>query len=268
VNLYHVGARAYDPRTARWLQRDPAGAAGGHPNLYLYPRNDPINWFDSGGLQATRKLPPGVSKTKEDCEEILDKIEHKMKELSKDIENAMKGKSPLADLQGQIGKPGGRMCELEQRMHGIGLEWEKYFTSGCDEYKELRARRKDLHTRYGNMQRRIAKWAGQLKDVDASLIRKLIQGLKDPNVQKYVVKFIRRMAKFVPYIGHIIHIIFFIHDWYTGGFWNAVKGLVVQNNSPEMHHTQQGTILARHGGANDEASVLSGLGGRILGRGT
>ncbi len=28
------------------------------------------------------------------------------------------------------------------------------------------------------------------------------------------------------------------------------------------------TILARHGGANDEASVLSGLGGRILGRGT
>ena len=100
-----MGARAYDPRTARWLQRDPAGAAGGHPNLYLYPRNDPINWFDSGGLQATRKLPPGVSKTKEKCEEILDEIEHKMKELSKDIENAMKGKSPLADLQGQIGKP-------------------------------------------------------------------------------------------------------------------------------------------------------------------
>ena len=28
------------------------------------------------------------------------------------------------------------------------------------------------------------------------------------------------------------------------------------------------TILARHGGANDEASVLSGLGGRVLGRGT
>jgi chromosome segregation ATPase len=108
-------------------------------------------------------LPPGASKTKEDCEKILDKTEHRMKELSKDIENAMKGKSPLADLQGQIGKPGGHMCELEDRMHGIDLEWEKYFTSGCDEYEELRARRKDLHTRYGGMQRRIAKWARQLK---------------------------------------------------------------------------------------------------------
>ena len=45
-----------------------------------------------------------------------------MKELSKDIENAMKGKSPLADLQGQIGEPGGHMCELEQRVKGIGSE--------------------------------------------------------------------------------------------------------------------------------------------------
>jgi hypothetical protein len=53
------------------------------------------------------------------------------------------------------------------------------------------------------MQRRIAKWAGQLKDVDASLVRKLIQGLKNPNVQKAVIKFLRRMATFVPYIGHI-----------------------------------------------------------------
>jgi hypothetical protein len=65
------------------------------------------------------------------------------------------------------------MCELEDRMRGIDSRWNEYFTSGCDEYEELRARRKDLHTRYGNMQRRIAKWAGQLKDVDASLVRKL-----------------------------------------------------------------------------------------------
>ena len=114
-----MGAREYDPRTARWLQRDPIGAASGDPNLYRYAGNDPINWFDSGGLQATRKLPPGVSKTKEDCEKILDAIEHRMKELSKDIENAMKGKSPLADLQGQIGEPGGHMCELEAECMGL-----------------------------------------------------------------------------------------------------------------------------------------------------
>jgi len=56
TGLYHVGAREYDPRTARWLQRDPAGTAGGHPNLYVYPRDDPINWFDVDGLQYSRKL--------------------------------------------------------------------------------------------------------------------------------------------------------------------------------------------------------------------
>ncbi len=118
----------------------------------------------------------------------MDATEHKMKGLSKDIENAMKGKSPLADLQGQIGKPGGHMCELEEKMHGIDTEWENYFKSGCDEYEELRARRKDLHTRYRNMQRRIAKWARQLEDVSASLVRKLIRGLQDPKVQKFVKK--------------------------------------------------------------------------------
>lgn len=34
VSLYHVGARAYDPRTARWLQRDPIDAANGNPNKW------------------------------------------------------------------------------------------------------------------------------------------------------------------------------------------------------------------------------------------
>jgi RHS repeat-associated protein len=46
TGLYHVGAREYDPRTARWLQRDPIGVAGGHPNVYLYCGNDPINATD------------------------------------------------------------------------------------------------------------------------------------------------------------------------------------------------------------------------------
>ncbi|MCL6534131.1 MAG: RHS repeat-associated core domain-containing protein, partial [Armatimonadetes bacterium] len=34
TGLYHVGAREYDPRTARWLQRDPIDIASGDPNLY------------------------------------------------------------------------------------------------------------------------------------------------------------------------------------------------------------------------------------------
>jgi RHS repeat-associated protein len=50
TGLYHVGAREYDPRTGRWLQRDPIGAASGDPNLYRYCGNDPINAADPSGL--------------------------------------------------------------------------------------------------------------------------------------------------------------------------------------------------------------------------
>ncbi len=56
TGLYHVGARAYDPRTARWLQRDPIDAASGDPNLYRYCGNDPINCADPTGLVVLR--PP------------------------------------------------------------------------------------------------------------------------------------------------------------------------------------------------------------------
>ncbi|CUU37274.1 RHS repeat-associated core domain-containing protein [Armatimonadetes bacterium GXS] len=50
TGLYHVGAREYDPRTARWLQRDPIDVAGGHPNVYVYCLNNPINLTDPAGL--------------------------------------------------------------------------------------------------------------------------------------------------------------------------------------------------------------------------
>jgi len=52
TGLYHVGARAYDPRTARWLQRDPIDAASGDPNLYRYVGNDPVNKVDPTGLKV------------------------------------------------------------------------------------------------------------------------------------------------------------------------------------------------------------------------
>jgi hypothetical protein len=45
-----VGAREYDPRTARWLQRDPIEAASGDPNPYRYCTNDSINFVDPDGL--------------------------------------------------------------------------------------------------------------------------------------------------------------------------------------------------------------------------
>jgi len=49
TGLFHVGAREYDPRTARWLQRDPIGVGGGHPNVYLYCGNEPVNGIDVAG---------------------------------------------------------------------------------------------------------------------------------------------------------------------------------------------------------------------------
>ncbi len=51
MDLYHVSAREYDPRTARWLQRDPIDVASGDPNLYRYCGNDPTNTIDPSGTK-------------------------------------------------------------------------------------------------------------------------------------------------------------------------------------------------------------------------
>jgi len=63
-----VGARAYDPRTARWLQRDPIDAASGDPNLYRYCLANPVMYKDPDGLKAAvagecnpcRGIPSGL----------------------------------------------------------------------------------------------------------------------------------------------------------------------------------------------------------------
>ena len=43
--LYLTRYRAYDPRAARWLSRDPTGERGG-TNLYAYVRGNPVNFKD------------------------------------------------------------------------------------------------------------------------------------------------------------------------------------------------------------------------------
>jgi RHS repeat-associated protein len=48
--LYLTQYRAYDPRTAKWLSRDPIGLAGGL-NGYSYVGSNPISYFDLKGTQ-------------------------------------------------------------------------------------------------------------------------------------------------------------------------------------------------------------------------
>ena len=57
---YYFGYRHYDPRTGRWLSRDPAGEAGGF-NLYGYCGNDPVNRHDALGLDTIQLASPDAA---------------------------------------------------------------------------------------------------------------------------------------------------------------------------------------------------------------
>jgi len=50
TGLVRFGARDYDARTGRWVDKDPIGFGGTRDNLYAYSGNDPINERDPGGL--------------------------------------------------------------------------------------------------------------------------------------------------------------------------------------------------------------------------
>jgi len=59
TGLYHIGAREYDPRTARWLQRDPNKGSIKAPNSYIYCSSDPINFADQSGAAEDPGGPKG-----------------------------------------------------------------------------------------------------------------------------------------------------------------------------------------------------------------
>ncbi|MGV1100658.1 RHS repeat-associated core domain-containing protein [Thiovibrio sp. JS02] len=53
TGLYFYRARYYDPQAGRFISKDPIGFAGGDVNVYRYVGNDPVNWVDPLGLDAT-----------------------------------------------------------------------------------------------------------------------------------------------------------------------------------------------------------------------
>lgn len=53
TGLFHYRARAFDPQTGRFLQEDPIWFEAGDLNVYRYVWNNPTNWTDPSGLNAS-----------------------------------------------------------------------------------------------------------------------------------------------------------------------------------------------------------------------
>jgi RHS repeat-associated protein len=60
TGLVRFGARDYDPLVGRWTAKDPILFRGGDTNLYGYVLGDPINRFDSTGLDSYLIDEPGI----------------------------------------------------------------------------------------------------------------------------------------------------------------------------------------------------------------
>ena len=55
--FYYLRNRYYDPRTGRFISKDPIGFGGGDVNFYVMVGNNAVNWVDPYGFQMG--LPPG-----------------------------------------------------------------------------------------------------------------------------------------------------------------------------------------------------------------
>ena len=60
TKLTRFGARDYDAEAGRWTVKDPILFTGGELNLYVYVRNDPINFLDPFGEDAAQGDEAGL----------------------------------------------------------------------------------------------------------------------------------------------------------------------------------------------------------------
>jgi RHS repeat-associated protein len=120
TGLYHVGAREYDPRTGRWLQRDPIEASSGDPHFWRYCGNDPLNEVDSGFI-AESKQGSQLSQSK------------------KQAQNAVQGNPPGTEICPDCGGTGIKCDGLHEQIRITEKGTVKYAKGflGCSECNGL-----------------------------------------------------------------------------------------------------------------------------------
>ncbi len=135
------------------------------------------------------------------------------------------------------------MNEIEQWNEALENLWKKYSEGGCSNYAQIRIHAGRLAKLQTQLEKRVAQWLSKLTQLGEDLLRQLVNQLrKNPQIWKRVLSLLRRAVRFVPGLGPIITLILFIYDWYTGGFWHAVKSAIVGFNSLGQLPTSQGKL--------------------------
>ncbi len=98
TGLIHYRARAYDPLTGRFLQRDPIGFASGDLNLYAYVENDPYNFTDPSGLSALSSFTNVARQSAQATRSAVGTIGGGVLNLARNIANGLSSSRTVATV--------------------------------------------------------------------------------------------------------------------------------------------------------------------------